>query len=106
LAELTQSVVFLRLIIRIGRHEQRLARPVGIRILAIHFVELLRRTLVFLLVVEQEKPLVVELVGGIVGDAVVVLVEYAAADQRRGEERQRNKSGQRTQPATGSSRSS
>ena len=77
--------VFLRLIIGKSRHQQRLARPVGIRILPIHFVEFLRRVLVLLFVVQEEKALVVELVGGILGDVVLVLVEQAATHERRDE---------------------
>ena len=64
----------LRLVIRVGRHQERLARPIRIRVLAVHFIEFLRRLLVVLLLVQQEKALIVELVGGIVWNVVVIFL--------------------------------
>ena len=58
-----------------GRHEERLACPFRIGILAIDLVEFLGRLLVILLLVEQEKALVIEQVGGSFGDVILVLVK-------------------------------
>ena len=62
--------------------------------LSIDFFELLRRVLGVLLVVEKEKPLVIKLVGRLVGNDDV-LVEGAAAAERRDDDRERRHTRQR-----------
>ena len=74
------------------------ARPVRIRILAIDLIEFLGRCFVILLGIEQVEPLVIELVGRIVGDEVLVLVECAATGKWREQHDQRHNAEQRTQP--------
>src|ERR1700720_640466 len=56
----------------IGRHQQRFARQVGIRMLAVDFLELLRGGLRIALLVHQEQALVVELFRGLFDESVVL----------------------------------
>src|ERR1700738_634262 len=84
------AVVVAALIERIGRHQQRFARPIGIRMLAIGFLEFFRRGLRVVVLVHQEQALVIELVRGLIDEGFVLggeLVPYcagAASAQRRG----------------------
>src|SRR5712671_6857482 len=66
------AVVVAGIVKRIGRHQQRFARPVGIRMLAIDFLEFLRRRLRILPLVHQVQALIVELVGGLLDEGVVL----------------------------------
>ena len=84
-------VVLGALVVRVGRHDQRLARPFRIGVLAVDFLEALGGRLVVLLVVQKVQALIVELVGRIVRDDVL-LAEKAACRQRRDHE------GERAQP--------
>ena len=65
--------------IGVGRHQERLARELRIRMDPVDFLELLHRLLVGA-AVQQEQPLVVELVGGILVDDGVFVA--AAAEHR------------------------
>src|SRR5712664_1000637 len=66
------AVVVAGIVKRIGRHQQRFARPVGIRMLAIDFLEFLRRRLRILPLIHQVQALIVELVGGLLDEGVVL----------------------------------
>ena len=66
------AVVVAGIVERIGRHQQRFARPVGIRMLAIDFLEFLRRRLRILALVHQVQALIVELVRGLLDEGVVL----------------------------------
>src|SRR5215470_6727453 len=79
-------VIGAGLVIGEGLHDQRLARPVRIRVLAVDLFELLGRTLGVLLGVQKIEALVVELVGGLVGSDRV-LVEHAAGAERERHQR-------------------
>ena len=67
-----------RFVIGIGRHDQRLARPFGIGMLALDFLEFLGGVLDVLAFVQQEDALVIELVGRLVGGVVLLVAEQAA----------------------------
>src|SRR5215831_8480644 len=71
-------VVVLPLIMREGRHEQRLARPFGIGMLAIHLLEPLGGGLEVALLVQQVQTFVVELVGRVIEDLVLLAAEPVA----------------------------
>ncbi len=96
------AVVVAGLVEGVGRHQQRLARPVRIGMLAVDFLELLRRRFRVAVVVHQEQALVVELVGGLLVEGIVLgekLVPQrpgAAAGQRR---RQHDEAHHQPQPA-------
>src|SRR6185437_5797881 len=83
LGRIDTVVVLPGLIVAVGLHQERLARPIRIWIFAVDLIELFRRFLVILLVVEQEQALVIEPVGRRIGNVVFVLVEQAAAHHRR-----------------------
>jgi hypothetical protein len=83
-------IVLLGLIIGVSRHQQGFARPFRIWIFAIHLVEFLGRFLVVLLRVQQIQAFVVEHVGGIFGNVVVILLEQAAATRKRQSQRNAN----------------
>src|SRR5205807_1149913 len=78
----------------------RLARPVGIRMLAVDLLEFLRGRLVVLALVHQEQALIVELVRGLIDEGVVFLGELvpkcagAAAAKGNGERDQRRSQAQ------------
>ena len=76
------------LVMRVGRHDQRLARPFRIGVLAVDFLEALGGLLVVLLVVQKVEALIVELVGRIVRNDVL-LAEKAACRQGHDHERER-----------------
>src|SRR5262249_61115374 len=104
-------IVHFRLVISVGRHQQRLARPFRVRIFPIHLVEFLGRRFVILLGVQEKEALIVERVGGAFGNVVVVLIEQAAATQKRqsqrnANQRRREPRGPRTHSVQGSGRSS
>ena len=65
-------VVVAGVVIGVGRHQQRFARPVGIRMLAIDLLEFLRRRLRVVLLVHQVQALIVELVRGLLDEGVVL----------------------------------
>src|SRR5262249_46690443 len=79
-------VIRAALVIGEGRHDQRLARPFRIGMLAIDLFELLGRALGILLGVQKVEAFVVKLVGGLFGSNGV-LVEKAAGDEREGHQR-------------------
>src|SRR5882724_8993783 len=92
------AIVVAGIVERVGRHQQRLPRPVGIRVLAVDFLEFLRCRLRILLLIHQVQALIVELVRGLIDEGVVLGHELvperagsAAAqgnrkhDQRRGQ---------------------
>src|SRR5882757_9935274 len=54
------AVVVAGIVEGVGRHQQRFARPLGIRMLAIDFLEFLRRRLWILLFIHEEQALIVE----------------------------------------------
>src|SRR5665213_3636042 len=56
----------------IGRHQQRFARPVGIGVLTVDFLEFLRRRLRVVPFVHQVQALIVELVGRFIDEGVVL----------------------------------
>ena len=66
------AVIVAGIVEGIGRHQQRFARPVGIRMLAVDFLEFLRRRLVILALVHQVQALIVELVRGFLVEGVVL----------------------------------
>ena len=66
------AVVVAGVVEGIGRHQQRFARPVGIRMLAVDFLEFLRRRLRILALVHQVQALIVELVRGFFDEGVVL----------------------------------
>src|SRR4051812_2543488 len=66
------TVVIAGVIKGIGRHQQRFARPVGIGMLAVDFLEFLRGRLGVLALVHQVQALVVELVRGLIDEGVVL----------------------------------
>jgi hypothetical protein len=66
-------VVSAGLVIGKGRHDQRLARPIRIGVLAVDLFELLRRLLGGLLAVQKIETLVVELVGRLIGHHRIVV---------------------------------
>src|SRR6202790_2250173 len=66
------AVVVAGIVEGVGGHQQRFARPVGIRMLAIDFLEFLRRRLRILPLIHQVQALVVELVGGLLNEGVVL----------------------------------
>src|SRR5205807_6671683 len=78
-----------RLVIGVSRHQQRLSRPVRVRMLAIDFLEALRGVVGLVLVVQKVQALVVELVGGLIDERLVLLAEDGvppAADRTAGAE--------------------
>ena len=74
-------VVFLRFVMCERRHQQRLARPLRIRMLTVDFLEALGGGLVVLLVVQKEQALVVEPVSRIVRNVDVVLAAPEIGDR-------------------------
>src|SRR6476620_5178735 len=67
------AAVIVTLIVEgIGRHQQRFARPVGIGVLAVDFLEFLRRRLVILALVHQVQALIIELVRRFLVEGVVL----------------------------------
>src|SRR5215472_4581348 len=91
------AVVVALVVIGIGRHQKRLARPVGIRMLTVDFLEFLAGRLVILALVHQVQALIVELVRGLIDEGVVLLGELvpqragAATAQGNGERNQRRR---------------
>ncbi len=65
-------VEITRLIVGVGRHQQRLARPIGIRMFAIDFLELLRGCLRIVPLVGEVQTLIVELVRRLIDEGVVL----------------------------------
>src|ERR1700737_2853223 len=59
------AVIVTGIVEGVGRHQQRFARPVGIRMLAVDFLEFLRRRLRILPFIHQVQALIVELVRGL-----------------------------------------
>ncbi len=74
-----RGVVVAPLISRVGRHQQRLARPGRIRVLTIDFLELLVRAF-GVAVLETGEALIVELVRRLFDKSVVVLGEELVPD--------------------------
>src|SRR6476659_9660249 len=66
------AVVVAGIVKGVGRHQQRFARPFGIRMLAVDFLEFLRRRLRILPLIHQVQALVVELVRGLLDEGVVL----------------------------------
>ena len=66
------AVVVAGIVESVSRHQQRFARPVGIRMLAVDFLEFLRRRLGILLLIHQVQALVVELVRGLLDEGIVL----------------------------------
>src|SRR5467141_364961 len=66
------AVVIAGIIKGVGRHQQRFARPFGIRMLAVDFLEFLRRRLRILPLIHQEQALIVELVRGLLDEGIVL----------------------------------
>ncbi len=95
-------VIGAGLVIGIGRHDQRLARPFRVGVLAVDLLELLRRGRRVVLGVEEIEALVVEPVGGFVGRRVVLAekIEAAAGAQAR---RQQHHGQRAHEPASGAS---
>ena len=96
------AAVIVALVVEgIGRHQQRFARPVRIRMLAVDFLEFLRRRLVILALVHQVQALIVELVRGFLVEGVVLGGELvperagAAPAQGNGERNQARRQPQR-----------
>ena len=94
-------VVGAGLIIGERRHEQRLARPFRIGVLAVDLLELLGGVLRLVLDVEQVEALVVEAVGGLVGRRIVLgkQVETAAAGAQARRQQHRGEHARETAPA-------
>ncbi len=84
-------VIGAGLVIGEGLHDQRLARPVRIGVLAVDLFELLGRGLGVFLGVQKVEALVVELVGGLVRNDRGVLVEQAAGAERDRHQRKGSK---------------
>src|SRR5215467_6560886 len=76
-------VIGVGLVIGEGRHDQRLARPFRIGVLAVDLFELLGRGLGILLGVQKVEALVVELVGRLVGSDGVLVEQAAGAERER-----------------------
>ena len=96
------AVIIVRLVIGVGRHQQRLARQVRIGMLAVHFLELLRAALRVALLVRQEQAFVVELFGGLLDEGVVLLgdlVPDLGGRAARAQHRARPRQGQRPRAA-------
>src|SRR6185369_13711942 len=96
------TAVIVALVVEgIGRHQQRFARPVRIGMLAIDFLEFLRRRLVILALVHQVQALIVELVrrflveGIVLGGELVPERAGAASTQGNGERNQARRQPQR-----------
>src|SRR6202165_4795853 len=66
------AVVVAGIVKGVGRHQQRFARPVGIRMLAVDFLEFLRSRLCILPLIHQVQALIVELVRGLLDEGVVL----------------------------------
>src|SRR5713226_3105619 len=66
------AVVITGIVEGVGRHQQRFARPVGIRMLTVDFLEFLRRRLRIIPLIHQEQALVVELVRRLLDESVVL----------------------------------
>src|ERR1700694_3696122 len=66
------AVIVAGIVESVGRHQQRFARPVGIRMLAVDFLEFLRRRLRILPLIHQVQALIVELVGGLLDERIVL----------------------------------
>src|SRR4051812_24832908 len=66
------AVIVAGLVEGVGRHQQRLARPVRIGVLAVDFLELLRGRLGIVVLVHQEQALVVELVRRLLDEGIVL----------------------------------
>src|ERR1700722_4558447 len=66
------AVVVVGTVEGISRHQQRFARQVGIRMLAVDFLEFLRRLLRTVLVVHQEQALIVELFRRLFDEGIVL----------------------------------
>src|SRR6185295_15296174 len=95
------AVVIAGIVEGIGRHQQRFARPVGIRMLAVDFLEFLRGALQILALVHQIQALIIELVGRFLDEGVVLGGELipqragAASAQGNGEQNQARRKPQR-----------
>src|SRR6201999_3041020 len=66
------AVVVAGIVKGIGRHQQRFARPVGIRMLAVDLLEFLRRRLRIFLLIHQVQALIVELVRRLIDEGIVL----------------------------------
>src|SRR5665213_1202512 len=66
-------IVVAGVVIGIGRHQQRFTRPFGIGMLAIDFLEFLRRGLRIALLVQQVQALIIELVRGLLDEGGILL---------------------------------
>src|ERR1700730_1332916 len=97
------AVVIAGIVKGVGRHQQRFARPVGIRMLAVDFLELLRRRLRILSLIHQVQALIVELVRRLIDEGVILgekLVPQRAGAASAERDCQNNKSrGQPQLPA-------
>lgn len=95
------AVIVARAVEGVGRHQQGFARVVGIGMLAVDFLELLRRRLDVLALVHQVQALIVELVRGLLDEGVVLpgelVPEVAGAAAGERQRKQRN-GGRQPQP--------
>src|SRR5215210_1736067 len=66
------AVIIAGIVEGVGRHQQRFTSPVGIRVLAVDFLEFLRCGLRILSLIHQVQALVVELVRGLLDERVVL----------------------------------
>src|SRR5712692_2610720 len=90
------AVVVARIVKGVGRHQERFARPVGIRMLAVDFLEFLRCGLRILLLIHQVQALIIELVGGFLDEGIVLgheLVPQRAGAAAAKGERENNETG-------------
>ena len=97
------AVVVAGIVEGVGRHQQRFARPVGIRMLAVDFLEFLRGRLRILPLVHQVQALIVELVRGLLDEGVVLgqelVPQRAGAASAQGDREHNQARGQPQPPA-------
>src|SRR5216684_7236646 len=90
------AVVVARIVEGVGRHQERFARPVGIRMLAVDFLEFLRCALRILLLIHQVQALIIELVSGFLDEGIILgheLVPQRAGAAAAKGERENNETG-------------
>src|SRR5438552_3257543 len=97
------AVVIAGIVKGVGRHQQRFARPFGIRMLAVDFLEFLRRRLRILPLIHQVQALIVELVRGLLDEGVVLghklVPQRAGAASAQGDCQHKKARGQTQLPA-------
>src|SRR6266849_9100708 len=97
------AVVIAGIVKGVGRHQQRFARPFGIGMLAVDFLEFLRRRLRILSLIHQIQALIVELVRGLLDEGVVLgqklVPQRAGAASAQGDCQYKKTRGQTQRPA-------